>query len=232
MEENLPLVRHVVGRLLRRLPTRYEADELVQWGVCGLLHAARAFDESHGVTFATFAYRRIQGAILDELRKLDTRTRTERDHIKRILRATEKIEGEHLRPARPEEIAAATGLRQAQVTRILRQRTGGTVSLDDIDDDGDEPTAALEALASGLRSAAGDGPEAQAMLRERKELLAEALRRLSERERQIIVLYYYKNLRVKEIAAAYGVTEGRISQLHTRALRRLGTAISAREGGR
>lgn len=231
VEQHLPLVRHVVSRLLMRLPPHYESDELIQWGVCGLLHAVRSFDPQRGVTFATFAYQRIQGAILDELRKIDTRSRTERRRATQIAEAARDIEARVGRPAHSDEIAEATALTVAQVEGILQKSGGNPTSL--ADQPGDEdPSYGVESLASRLRTGPDDDPAAQAMFAERKELLAEALASLPDRERLVIQLYYHKELRVKEIAAVLGVSDGRVSQLHTKALKTMADLIARREGGR
>lgn len=223
--EHVPLLRHIVGRMAFDLPGGLDRDDLFGFGMLGLLAAADSWDKSRGFAFSTYAYPRIRGAILDELRRMDFLPRGRRERVRELERVV--AEGRQLdgTPPSPEEIAAALGIGLDEVDEILlAARSSGETSLDgDGDGDGGE-------LGSLLDDPKALDPVGSAEWTEMRELLAEAIAELPEQDRTVITLYYAEELLLREISGVLGVTESRVSQIHTRALYRLNRALSARIG--
>lgn len=223
IEEFLPLVHHVLGRLPLHFPATLDREDLFEVGVLGLINAADAYNPAKGAAFKTYAYVNIRGAILDEIRKHDVVPRSRRDRM-RLIGATEvRLEDQLGRPATPEEIAEGADLTIGQVEDALVHAHGASVlSLD-------EPTGGAEdsggSLIQCLRMPDSPEPSDVAERNELKAALAEAIQELPERERQVVLLYYAEGLRLKEIGAVLGVTESRVSQLHARAIFRLNKSI-------
>lgn len=228
VEEYLPLVGHVLGRLTIHLPQTLDREDLFEVGVLGLMHASRTFDPTRGAIFKTHAYVAIRGAILDEIRKHDPVPRSRRDRVKEIAEAEHRLAVRLHRAPTPEEIAAETGLAVEQVEESLVNAHGaGTLSLDEASSKGgDAPESRLIQM---LATPKGDDPADRAAMDELKGRLADAILELPERERRVIVLYYAEELRLKEIGALLGVTESRVSQIHARALHALNRRVLGRE---
>ncbi len=209
----LPLVRRVARRHLAKAAGA-DLGDLVSWGTLGLLDAIDRYDPGHATLFSTYARFRIRGAILDQLRRLDWMPRSLRDKATGVDRAARSLEARLGRPPSEDELAPALGLSLAAY-RSLRGRL-----------------APVE-LASGGESGLGDGghappfdraepgPLAALLRRERLCLVAEAIRQLPERDQLLLSLYYRDDLTMKEVGAVLGLTESRVSQLHSQALRRL-----------
>jgi RNA polymerase sigma factor for flagellar operon FliA len=225
VEEYLPLVHHVIGRLPFHLPASLDRDDLFGVGVLGLMHAAATYDASKGAAFKTHAYVNIRGAILDELRRHDVVPRSRRDRMRAVARAEADLRDALDRPPTPEEIARASGLTLEQVDDILVNAHGMTV-LSVEEAAGGEGTSRL---IESLRMPSSPDPGEEAAQRELKSDLARAIQDLPERERRVILLYYAEDLRLKEIGKIMGVSESRICQLHARAIYRLNQALSAGE---
>jgi RNA polymerase sigma factor for flagellar operon FliA len=228
IEEYLPLVGHVLGRLTIHLPATLDREDLFETGVLGLMNAAQTFNPSKGALFKTHAFTAIRGAILDEIRKHDPVPRSRRDRVKEVAGAEARLHERLHRAPTAEEIAAEAGLAVEQVEESLVHAHGAAMlSLDEAaakSDDGGEAR-----LVRMLASPAGDDPADRAANAELKARLADAILALPERERRVIVLYYAEDLRLKEIGAVLGVTESRVSQLHARALLALNRAVLGRE---
>jgi RNA polymerase sigma factor for flagellar operon FliA len=213
----LPLVRRVVQRIAARKPPHIEVDDLVSWGIVGLLDAMDKYDPRKEALFSTYAQFRIRGAILDHLRSLDWIPRSVRQKAAVIEKACRQLEGRLGRPASEEEIATHLGLS----LRAYQEMVGkvGEMSLFSLEDvgfgAGDE-----RLLREGVEEA-GDDPAAVILSSERVTLLAEAIRRLPEREQTVISLYYQEQLTMKEVGGVLGLTESRVSQLHSQAMVRL-----------
>ena len=223
-----PLVKFVAGRMGAGLPAHVEEADLISYGLLGLIGAIERFDPEREIKFETFAIARIKGAIIDELRSLDWVPRSVRARAREIERRDAEARAELQRAPTDEEMAAKLGMsergapgRPARDLQLLdrrarraldgrRLRGGDQVSLlDTIEDPGAaDPAGALDADR-------GQGP------------LADAIARLPEREQLVVALYYYENLTLREIGEVLGVTESRVSQLHTKAVLRL----KARLGG-
>ncbi|MEE9394241.1 MAG: FliA/WhiG family RNA polymerase sigma factor [Planctomycetota bacterium] len=225
VEEYLPLVRHVIGRLPLSLPAFMDQDDLFEVGVLGLMNAAKSFNPNKGAQFKTHAYVNIRGAILDELRRHDVLPRSRRDRIKQVKQAADELEEELGRCATPEEIADAMGLSIEQVESVLVNMHGAAIlSLDQGESNSEgQENSSLAACLSCMNT------PTPADLSERNELKAQlqvAIAALPKNERHMIVLYYKEGMLLKEIGAILGVTESRVSQLHSRAVFRLNQALS------
>jgi len=213
----LPLVHYVVGRLCIDLPPSFDRDDLCSLGVIGLLHAASTFDPSRGVAFKTHAYIHIRGAILDELRKMDFLPRTRREKIRQIDSAIGELQQELGRKPTPEELSKFLGMDQKAVDEmLLSSRTANLLSLNDTE----------SGPGLGVAGKLSDNPMEMAQREEAKKVLATAIEGLPEAEKQVVVLYYSEGLLLREIGEVLGVTESRVSQIHSRALFRLNKALA------
>ncbi|HEY8416189.1 MAG TPA: FliA/WhiG family RNA polymerase sigma factor [Thermaerobacter sp.] len=220
IREHLPLVKYIAGRLVAHLPPQVELDDLISYGVFGLIEAIRRYDPSRGVKFETYAYTRIRGAILDGLRAMDWVPQGLRRRAREVEECYRRLEGRLGRPAEDEEVAAELGLSPEEFDALMQDLARTTVlSLDDLlpGEQEDPVGSVIERLADPT----APDPLAAATLADLKRRLARALAELPERERLIVTLYYYEGLTVKEIAEVLGVSPSRVSQLHTRAILRL-----------
>lgn len=213
------LVKHVAGRLRLLLPAHVDYDDLVGNGVFGLLTAIERFEPERGVKFETFATTRIRGAILDSLRAADWAPRSLRQREREIAQAYGTLERRFGRPATAIEVSAELGIELKELHELECQISQATfLSLD-------APLKATEdgeQVPLGMKIATQEGDPIKALEEtEKRELLAQAVQSLPEREQLVVSLYYYEDLNIKEIAEIIGVTESRISQLHTRSLLRL-----------
>ena len=216
--EYAPLVKMVAGRLSMYLGYNVEYEDLVSYGIFGLIDAIDKFDAMKDVKFETYASLRIRGAILDQIRKMDWIPRTIRQKQKRIDAAIKEIEAKYGRSATDEEIAASLGITNDEYVDWQSQmKVTNVVSLNEFLEQGSE----IPNDNSYNRNAQFDGPEEVIERDELKRMLAEALELLTEKERKVIVLYYYEDLTLKEISSILEVSESRISQLHTRALQKM-----------
>lgn len=216
--EYAPLVKVVAGRLSMYLGYNVEYEDLVSYGIFGLIDAIDKFDCLKDVKFETYASLRIRGAILDQIRKMDWIPRTIRQKQKRIDAANKEIEAQYGRSATDEEIAQLLGITDEEYLDWQSQmKITNVVSLNEFLEQGSE----VSNEAGSTKSAAFDSPEEILERDELKKMLAQALELLTEKERKVIVLYYYEDLTLKEISNILEVSESRISQLHTRALQKM-----------
>lgn len=219
VEDYLPLVRHVIGRLPLSLPAFIDQEDLFEVGVLGLMNAARTYDASRGAAFKTHAYVNIRGAILDELRHFDVVPRSRRDRIKLFHRTSADLEDELGRTPTAAEIADAMGLSVAQVDEILvNMHAVSTLSLDEGESSDDGGGTRMGDCVACMRT---PDPGDDAEQRELQERVAELIVELPENERRVMVLYYSDGLLLKEIGEVLGVTESRVSQIHSRAVFRI-----------
>lgn len=218
--EYAPLVKLVAGRLSMYLGYNVEYDDLVGYGVFGLIDAIDKYDNMKAVKFETYASLRIRGAILDQIRKMDWIPRTIRQKQKKIDAAMKEIESTKGRAATDEEIARCLGISEDEYVAWQSQmKITGVVSLNEFMDSGSE----IPIDQSNQRRF--DSPEEVIEKTELKQMLAGALELLTEKEKKVILLYYYEDLTLKEISNVLEVSESRISQLHTRALQKLKTKM-------
>ena len=214
--EYAPLVKLVAGRLSMYLGYNVEYDDLVGYGVFGLIDAIDKYDNMKAVKFETYASLRIRGAILDQIRKMDWIPRTIRQKQKKIDAAIKEIENEKGRAATDEEIAKSLGISDEDYLSWQSQmKVTGVVSLDEFMESG------TEAPAQQNSQQRFETPEEVIEKEEMKKVLGQALELLTEKEKKVILLYYYEDLTLKEISNVLEVSESRISQLHTRALQKL-----------
>lgn len=214
--EYAQLVKLVAGRMSMYLGYNVEYDDLVGYGVFGLIDAIDKFDYGKNVKFETYASLRIRGAILDQIRKMDWIPRSLRQKQKKIDAAISKIELEKGRTATDEEIAQELGITVDELNNWQGQtKISNLISLDEYTEEGSE--AKMEAVGN----ARFECPEEAVEKEELKKIIVEALDMLTEKERSVVVLYYYEEMTLKEISLVLEVSESRVSQLHTKALNKM-----------
>ncbi len=222
-----PLVKFVAGRLGSGLPAHVDEGDLVSYGLLGLIGAIERYDPDRDVKFETYAIARIKGSIIDELRAMDWVPRSVRARARDIERAIGELEAQSGRAPSEEEIAAKLGVSQDELGENLLEISRSSIAaLDElwtVSSTGGDQVALIDTIEDT------QGPEPQAALAqtEMREALGEAIARLPEREKLVVTLYYYEELTLREIGEVLGVTESRVSQLHTKAILRL----KARLGG-
>jgi RNA polymerase sigma factor for flagellar operon FliA len=219
--DHLPLVRHVVQKVARNLGRRADTEDLISAGTLGLVRAARSFDASHQAEFKTYAYIRIRGAVLDELRGRSFAPASVLAQMRVIREAYQRWLSRRAAPPADDELAAEAGISIQKLYRTLEEaRRQHFMSIHGMLED--EP-----ALGSFLPADSDPTPQAQLERKEMLEALTRAILELSERDRTILLLYYERDLTMKEAAAVLGVTESRISQLHAAALFKLSMKLKA-----
>jgi RNA polymerase sigma factor FliA len=220
-----PLVKFVAGRLGASLPSHVDEQDLVSYGLLGLIGAIERYDPDREIKFETYAIVRIKGAIIDELRSLDWVPRSVRSRAREIERAIVELERSLMRAPTDEEIAAKVGISSDELDRSLFEISRSSMAaLDELwtpQTGGDQV-----ALIDTIEDASGADPEFSLEQSELNEALAEAISRLPEREKLVVTLYYYEELTLREIGEVLGVTESRVSQLHTKAVLRLKARLS------
>ncbi len=218
--EYAPLVKLVAGRLSMYLGYNVEYDDLVSYGIFGLIDAIDKFDTTKDVKFETYASLRIRGSILDQIRRMDWIPRTVRQRQRKIDEAMREIEMETGKTATDEQIAERLGVSGDEYADWQSQmKVTNVVSLNEFVEQGTEPTMDAKSNSHFAQ------PEDVVEEAELKEVLAETLTMLTERERMVITLYYYEDLTLKEISKVLDVSESRVSQLHTKALAKMKTKM-------
>jgi RNA polymerase sigma factor for flagellar operon FliA len=216
-----PLVKYVAGRVSSGLPPSVEFADLVSYGIFGLLDAIDKYDPDRGIKFETYAIARVKGAIIDELRADDWVPRSIRFKAREIERAYMALEGELRRIPTDEEVAEKLGISVDEYLGLLNKLSVmSLVALDELwtvsGDRLDKIT-----LADMVEDVKGKDPSQTFELEEMKDIIADAINRLPERERMVVALYYYEGLNMREIGEVLGVTESRVCQMHTKAILRL-----------
>ena len=212
--EYAPLVKVVAGRLSMYLGYNVEYDDLCGYGVFGLIDAIDKYDINKDVKFETYASLRIRGAILDQIRKMDWIPRTIRQKQKKMETAIKEIESATGKAATDEEVARSLGISDDEYTEWQQQMmVTNVVSLNEFTDQGTEAPIDRSKAGAGFES-----PEENIESEELKAMLAKSLETLTEKEKKVIMLYYYEELTLKEISNILEVSESRVSQLHTKAL--------------
>lgn len=216
------LVKLVAGRLSMYLGHNVEYDDLVSYGIFGLIDAIDKFDLTKNVKFETYASLRIRGAILDQIRKMDWIPRTIRQRQKKIDAVIKEVEQTTGRSATDEDIAMGLGISAEEYLDWQSQmKITGLVSLNEYMDQGSDVSQDY----SRHTTARFDGPEESVEKEELTKVLGEALELLTEKEKKVVTLYYYEDLTLKEISNILEVSESRVSQLHTRALQKMKTKM-------
>ncbi|MBL4889284.1 MAG: RNA polymerase sigma factor WhiG [Candidatus Lindowbacteria bacterium] len=224
IERYAPLVKYVAGRMAMNMPPQVEFDDLVSYGIFGLIDAIEKYEPSRGFKFKTYATTRIRGAIIDELRALDWIPRSIRQKSRQLQTVYSELENRLGRAATDEEAAKELGITVKDLDARLNAVSGTTViSLDDVwhvgaDDDEIQ-------IGDSIAGSDKDHPNYNIEKQEVKRILIEAIKELPPREKEVIALYYYEELTLKEIGLVLGVTESRVSQLHSKAMIRLKTKL-------
>ena len=220
--DHVPLLKHIVGRLFFDVPGTLDRDDLFGYGMMGLITAADAWDASRGLAFSTFAYPRIRGSILDELRRLDFLPRGRREKVRAVDKVIEKLEQQGSTKPTPEEIASELGWSVDDVDEVfVTASTAVHTSLDQ--DRGSKEVGG--GLAAMLLDPKSEDPVGSAEFEEMKVLMVEAISALPTQEKTVITLYYAEELLLREIAEVLDVTESRVSQIHSRAIYRLNRSL-------
>jgi RNA polymerase sigma factor for flagellar operon FliA len=227
--EQMPQVRLVARQIYERLPKHVPLEDLVHAGVLGLMDALAKYDTTRQVQFRTYAKFRIRGAILDSLRELDWSPRELRQKARQVQAAAAQIGHELGRSASEQEIAAELGWTLASFQQLLGELEGLDLgSLQAWEGSGEHG----EELSEHLPGDPEESPYCLTMKSEQRQMLVEAMAELSEREQQVLSLYYFEERTMKEAGAALGVGESRISQIHSLALLRLRVHLQALLEGR
>jgi RNA polymerase sigma factor for flagellar operon FliA len=229
IREHLPIVEFIVERMVCQVPSYMTRDDMASAAMVGLMDAAGRFDPAKGVQFKTFAEQRMRGAIIDEARKMGWFSRSLRDKQGRVAEAFTLLENRLGRAPEEEEVARELGLSLADYHQLLGEVNHlGLVSLQEtLDHEGQG-----RSLQDTLEDKESQSPLEQLEAKELTREIAACLKGLSEKETQVIALYYYEELTQKEIAEVLGVTEGRVSQLHSQALVKLKSKLGRRGLGR
>jgi len=214
-----PLVKYIASRISMRVPPNVSLDDLISCGTMGLLDAISKFDPAKNVKFKTYAEVRIRGSILDGLRNLDWIPRSVRKKIQEMERCIQKVERQIGRPAEDDEIAQELEINMEDYYTLLNQaRSVDLLSLDETIRD-QSFTDSKESYVNFIPSHVT--PQDETLTAETKQVVAEGIKKLSEKEQKVIALYYHEGLTLKEIGDVLGLTESRISQIHTQCVVKL-----------
>ncbi|RAG80384.1 RNA polymerase sigma factor WhiG [Streptacidiphilus pinicola] len=217
-----PLVKYVAGRVSVGLPANVEQADFVSSGIFGLIDAIEKFDPERAIKFETYAISRIRGAIIDELRALDWIPRSIRQKARAVERAYATLEVSLRRTPGDSEVAAEMGIQIEELHGIFSQLSlANVVALDELLHATGESGETRGSLGDTLVDTAADDPEVVAETREVRRLLARAINTLPDREKTVVSLYYYEGFTLAEIGNVLGVTESRVSQIHTKAVLQL-----------
>ena len=213
-----PLVKYVASRLAVGLPQNVEQSDLVSYGMFGLIDAIDKFEPARGYKFETYAISRIKGSILDELRSIDWVPRSVRAKVRQIERAYAKLEAKHHRAPSDDELSSELKWTDDQLQTALNQISHvGLAALDEILTASGERGEAIT-LGDTIADRSSHGPMGAFEVAETRQLLAQAINGLPEREKIVLTLYYYESLTLQEIGRVLGVTESRVCQIHTKAV--------------
>jgi RNA polymerase sigma factor for flagellar operon FliA len=216
VEQYLPLVRSVLGRLALGLPDHADHDDLHSAGLVGLLQALRHYDPDCGTSFETYARLRVRGSMLDELRRMDWVPRTVHEKARRIQEAIAQLEQRYRRSPTEMEVASAMNLSLEAYNQLLSEiRPATFVCLDAVTttEGGDSGS-----LAEVVADQSDDGPVEHTARNELKQIILRRLKELPDAQRKVLALYYGEDLRLREIAEVLGLTESRICQIHSQAI--------------
>ncbi len=219
-----PLVKYVAGKIAVSMPPNMDYDDLVGFGVLGLIDAINKFDPYKDVKFKTYAITRIRGAIYDELRSLDWVPRSVRQKNKQLEISMRKLESSLGRTPTDEELAEDMEISLSELNTLMHKVSlTNLLNLDDTNHGNNEQSSMLDMLEAHISVQ----PESEIERNEIKKIVIETIKELPEKEKKVLILYYYEDLTLKEIGKVLDVTESRISQLHTRAIARLRSKLSS-----
>jgi len=221
----LPLVKYVAGKMMFSLPTCVDYNDLMSAGMMGLIGALDRFNPDHGVKFETFVLPRIKGAILDELRALDWAPRSLRSKARMIERVSEGLEKELGREASDQEVADEMNMEIEDYGNfVVELSKASLLSLDGSRAEDNEQVTSMYDL---LENPEAVDPQNDLETTEMKKLLVHAIEGLNEQEKIVMALYYYEELTLKEIGQILSITESRVSQIHSKSVEKLKTALEA-----
>lgn len=209
-----PMIKYVVGRLGMHIGSHADTEDLISYGIFGLIDAIDKFDDTKGVKFETYASLRIRGAVIDSLRALDWVPRSLRQKNKQLETAYSELAGELGREPSDEELAVKLGIDVDEMEDLLKKSSlTSLISLNEYLDTNHDISLA--------DNSTDQSPEAMLERKQMQEMLASAIQGLTEKEKLVVALYYYEELTLKEISKIIGVTESRVSQIHSKAMLRL-----------
>ncbi len=221
VEDYAPLVKRIAHHMMLRMPACVQVDDLIQAGMIGLLEAAQKYDASRGASFETYAGIRIRGAIVDEMRRGDWAPRSVHRNARRISEAIGVVESRTGRDAQDAEVADELGVEINDYFAMLRDSSASRLfSYEEAF--GDDETSLSTAGTGSDHASPLEGIQRSAL----KQSLAQAITQLPEREKLVLALYYDEELNLKEIGQVLGVSESRVSQIHSQAALRLRTRLA------
>lgn len=216
-----PMVKFVAGRISRGLPPSVDQADLISYGIFGLIDAINKFEPGRSIKFETYAISRIRGAVIDELRSLDWVPRSIRSKARRVEKVMADLENSLQRQPSDQEMAHAMGISVDELQEIYKQISNVSLGgLDELILGGDEDSGKLP-LIETLQDETAQDPQAAFETQEMKTILGKVIDRLPERERRVVTLYYYEGFTLSQIGRVLGVSESRVSQMHTKAVLQL-----------
>jgi RNA polymerase sigma factor for flagellar operon FliA len=216
VKAHMPLVKNIVGRLALSLPSHVDPQDLYSSGLVGLLNAVRNFDPSAGSSFESYARVRIRGAIYDELRRLDWVPRSVHEKARRVQLVIQRLEQAKGEAPTDAEVARALDLSPEEYEQVIEDiRPAAFVCLDSARGTDEESEASRY---ESISDESQENPVDAASRRELASVIAERLEQLPEMQRKVLALYYFEDMRLREIAEVFGVTESRICQIHAKAI--------------
>ena len=226
VEEYLPLVKTIVGRLAMTLPAHVNSDDLYSAGLVGLLNAMRRFNPENGTPFETYARARIRGAVFDELRRLDWVPRSIHEKARKIEKTMQELMQRTGTMPTDAQMAKAMKLEIDEYEELLEQiRPTTFIRLDSVQGNNREGGLVHDGIADDSQT----NPQQWASVRELAGMIKARLQELPETQRKVLALYYFEDLRLREIAEAFGLTESRISQIHSQAILSIRSFIERQE---
>ncbi len=230
VKQYAPLVKYVAGKVAIGMPQNVEFEDLVGYGVFGLFDAIEKFDPDKHVKFKTYAVTRIRGSIFDELRSIDWVPRSVRQKSREVEDTISHLEGQLGRSASDKEIAKAMNISNDDYQNLMLKISGTSImSIHDIWYTGEDNDKI--SIAESIESPSSLNPDIIVEKNEIKRVIIEAINELPEKEKKVLVLYYYEDLTLKEIGEVLSVTESRVSQLHTKAILRLRAKLTSLKKG-
>jgi RNA polymerase sigma factor for flagellar operon FliA len=225
IKQYAPLVKYVAGRVAVGMPHNVEFDDLVGYGVFGLIDAIDKYDPEKNVKFKTYAVTRIRGAIFDELRQIDWVPRSVRQKTREIESAISSLEAQLGRTATDQEIAESLGMNEDEYLKTIQKISGTSIlSLNDIWFSGDDKDRV--SIVDSIEAPSSLNPDVMVEKEAIRQVIIAAINELPDKEKKILILYYYEDLTLKDIGRVLEVTESRVSQLHTKAILRLRSKLT------
>jgi len=225
IKQYAPLVKYVAGKIAVGMPNNVEFEDLVGYGYFGLIDAIDKYDPDKNVKFKTYAVTRIRGAVFDELRLIDFVPRSVRQKTREIELTISSLEAQLGRVATDQEVAKAMRMDEAEYMKTIQKISGTSIiSLNDLWYSGDDNDKV--SIADSIESPSSLNPDVVVVNEEIRRVIVEAINELPDKEKKILVLYYYEDLTLKDIGRVLQVTESRVSQLHSKAVLHLRSKLT------